>query len=225
MTPRLIVFDLDGTLVDSKRDLADAVNALIAELGGAALPEQAVADMVGKGAAVLIRRALAATGVDVDLRAALARFLELYDERLLVHTAPYEGMADALAALAPHVPMAVLTNKPARATERILAGLGLRGHFRDVMGGDTAFGRKPDPAGLLALIERAGATPETTWLVGDSRIDLETARRAGVRICLARYGFGYRFDPGDFDGTELFVDAPSELPKKWGLAPFPTQRS
>jgi phosphoglycolate phosphatase len=117
--------------------------------------------------------------------------------------------------------MAVLTNKPARATERILAGLGLRERFRDVIGGDTAFGRKPDPAGLLALIERAAATPETTWLVGDSRVDLETARRAGARICLVRYGFGYRFEPGDFDGTEIFVDSPSELPTKWGLAPLP----
>jgi phosphoglycolate phosphatase len=221
VTPRLIVFDLDGTLVDSKRDLADSANALIAELGGVSLSEDQIIAMVGEGAAVLVRRALLAAGLDPESATALPRFLELYDERLLVHTAPYDGMVDALAALAPAVSMAVLTNKPARATERILAGLGLRERFRDVIGGDTAFGRKPAPAGLLALIERAGATPETTWLVGDSRVDLETARRAGARICLVRYGFGYRFEPGDFDGTEIFVDSPSELPTKWGLAPFP----
>lgn len=224
MTPRLIVFDLDGTLVDSKRDLADSANALIAELGGVALSEDQVAAMVGEGAAVLVRRALEAAGLDPESATALPRFLELYDERLLVHTVPYEGMVAALTAFAPHVTMAVLTNKPGRATERILAGLGLREHFRDVIGGDTPFGRKPDPAGLLALIERASATPETTWLVGDSRIDLETARRAGVRICLARYGFGFRFESSEFDGSEQFVDSPSELPQKWGLAPFPERR-
>jgi phosphoglycolate phosphatase len=220
VTPRLIVFDLDGTLVDSKRDLADSANALIAERGGLPLSEEQVAAMVGEGAAVLVRRALQTAGLDPESADALPRFIELYDERLLVHTAPYEGMVDALTALAPQVPMAVLTNKPARASERILSGLGLRERFRDVIGGDTPFGRKPNPAGLLALIERASATPETTWLVGDSRIDLETARRAGVRICLARYGFGFRFGPGDFDGSELFLDSPSELPQKWGLAPF-----
>jgi len=221
VTPRLIVFDLDGTLVDSKRDLADSANALIAELGGVSLSEDQIVAMVGEGAAVLVRRALQAAGLDPEIATALPRFLDLYDERLLVRTAPYDGMVDALEALAPAVSMAVLTNKPARATERILAGLGLRERFRDVIGGDTAYGRKPDPAGLLALIERAGATPETTWLVGDSRVDLETARRAGARICLVRYGFGYRFEPGDFDGTEIFADSPSELPTKWGLAPLP----
>lgn len=208
---RLVVFDLDGTLVDSKRDLAEAANALIVELGGAPLSEDSVAGMVGEGAALLVRRALAASGLDPEAPGALPRFLELYDERLLVHTVPYEGVAEALAVLGARAPMAVLTNKPTRATERILVGLGLRKRFRDVIGGDTPVSRKPDPAGLLELISRAGAAPATTWLVGDSQVDLETARRAGVRICLARYGFGYRFQPGDFDGREYFVDAPAEL--------------
>jgi phosphoglycolate phosphatase len=208
---RLVVFDLDGTLVDSKRDLADAANALIAELRGMPLTEEQVAGMVGEGAALLVRRALGRSGVDTDLHAALTRFLELYDERLLAHTRPYDGIPEALAALAPSVAMAVLTNKPTHATERILAGLGLRGYFRDVIGGDLPVGRKPDPAGLLELIARADATPETTWLVGDSKIDLETARRASVRICLARYGFGYTFDPVNLDGSEMIVDAPAQL--------------
>ena len=211
MTARLVVFDLDGTLVDSKRDLADAANALIAERGGMPLTEDQVAGMVGEGAALLVRRALRAAGIDPDLRGALARFLELYDERVLVHTAAYDGIEEVLATLAPRVPMAVLTNKPTRATERILSGLGLREHFRDVIGGDTPLGRKPDPAGMQELIARAGATPGTTWLVGDSRVDLDTARRAGTRICLARYGFGYRFEARDFDGREVFVDTPAQL--------------
>jgi phosphoglycolate phosphatase len=215
VTPRLIVFDLDGTLVDSKRDLADAVNALIAELGGTALSEQTVADMVGEGAAVLIRRALAAVGFDVDVHFALARFLQLYDERLLMNTVPYEGMTDVLTALSPHVRMSVLTNKPTRATERILDGLGLRDRFRDVIGGDTPLGRKPDPAGLRALIAGADATPETAWLVGDSPVDVETARRAGAGICLARYGFGYKFPDHAFLGDELFIDRPRDLISIW----------
>jgi phosphoglycolate phosphatase len=206
-----VVFDLDGTLIDSKRDLADAANALIGELGGRQLAEDQIANMIGEGAALLVRRALRAAGLNPGLHGALQRFLELYDERLLAHTVPYEGIAAALAALAPRVQMAVLTNKPTRATEGILAGLGLRGRFRDVIGGDTPFGRKPDPRGLQELMSRAKATAETTWLVGDSRVDLETARRAGVRICLARYGFGFRFDPLDLDGSELIVDSPSDL--------------
>jgi phosphoglycolate phosphatase len=208
---RLVVFDLDGTLVDSRRDLADAANALIAELGGTPLNEEQVAGMVGEGAGVLVRRVLRACGADADAQAALVRFLDLYDDRLLAHTRPYDGIPEALAALAARVPLAVLTNKPTRATERILSGLGLRGYFRDVLGGDSVFGRKPDPTGLNELMSRASAAPGTTWLVGDSRVDLETARRADVRICLARYGFGYRFEAGDFDGRESFIDTPAEL--------------
>jgi phosphoglycolate phosphatase len=107
--------------------------------------------------------------------------------------------------------MAVLTNKPAQATERILSGLGLRGYFRDVIGGDSPLGRKPDPAGLVELMSRAGARLEETLLVGDSKIDLETAHRASVRICLARYGFGFTIGPDDLDGRESFVDVPCEL--------------
>lgn len=211
MSVSFVVFDLDGTLVDSQRDLADAANALIVERGGAALPVDAIAGMVGEGAALLVRRALIAAKLDAEPRDALPRFLDLYDERLLRHTALYEGMADVLESLAERLPLAVLTNKPGRATERILDGLGVRRYFRDVVGGDTPFGRKPDPAGLRELIARAGVTPDGTMLVGDSRIDLETARSAGTGICLARFGFGYRFEAGDFRGDEIFIDAPGDL--------------
>jgi phosphoglycolate phosphatase len=209
---QLIVFDLDGTLVDSRTDLASAVNALIEELGGARLPVQAVADMVGEGAGVLVRRALRAASLSKVPVGALERFLELYDERLLDDTRPYGGTAETLELVAARgLPMAVLTNKPGRATERVLEGLGLRRYFQDVIGGDAPFGRKPDPGGLLHLVQTADATPATTLLVGDSRVDLETARRGGTRICLARYGFGYRFEEGDFEGAELFIDAPGDL--------------
>ena len=191
---RLIVFDLDGTLVDSRRDLADSANALIRELGGHPLTEEAIGAMVGEGAAVLVRRALAAAGV-TESAGALARFLELYDARLLDHTAPYEGIEDALNHAHRRARVAVLTNKPTRATERILDGVRLRSLVDDVIGGDGPHPRKPDPAALIELMTRAGATRDSTLLVGDSLIDHETARRAGVRCCLAKYGFGFQTFP------------------------------
>lgn len=207
----LVVFDLDGTLVDSKRDLADAANALLEELGAAPLSEDRIAAMLGEGAALLVRRALTAAGLDPEIPHALARFLELYDDRLLRHTALYAGMSEALTELAARLPLAVLTNKPAPATEKILSGLGVRSLFAHVVGGDTPFGRKPDPSGLHHIIYSAGVSKASTLLVGDSPVDRETARRAGTQICLARYGFGYRFDSSDFRGTELFIDTPHEL--------------
>jgi phosphoglycolate phosphatase len=188
----LVVFDLDGTLVDSRRDLADAANAMVVELGGEPLSEVQVGDMVGEGATLLVRRVLDAAGVEAELPAALNRFLELYDQRLLIHTKPYDGIVEALETLNARVPLAVLTNKPQAATDRLLAGLGLRGFFRDVVGGDTEYGRKPDPSGLNELARRSGVTITETMLVGDSPVDLETTRRAGCRVALVSYGFGFR---------------------------------
>ena len=209
---RLIVFDLDGTLVDSRRDLADSANQLIAELGGAPLSEEAIGRMVGEGAALLVQRALAAAGVG-DRPGALQRFLAIYDARLLDHTHAYDGIPDAIAAARRHARLAVLTNKPAAATARVLEGLGLRAAFDDVIGGDAAWPRKPDPAALLDLAARAGATPARALLVGDSAVDHETALRAGARCCLASYGFGYATFPAErLTGHEWVVRTPAELP-------------
>lgn len=209
---RLVVFDLDGTLVDSQKDLADAANALIADLGGTPQTDEAIAAMVGEGAAVLVRRALAAAGLPPATPGALDMFLRHYDERLLRHTRPYDGMLAVARALhANQRIVSVLTNKPTHASVRILRELGFEPLLSGVIGGDTAFGRKPDPAGLHQLISDAGATAATTLLVGDSPVDLETARRAGSAVCLARYGFGYRFAGTEFRGDEFFIDAPAEL--------------
>jgi phosphoglycolate phosphatase len=208
---RLVVFDLDGTLVDSRKDLADAVNALLAELGRPSLPEATVGDMVGEGARVLIDRALAASGVEPALApAALQRFLALYDARLLDHTGPYDGIPELLRALHGRVRLAVLTNKPAAAAVRILQGLKLAPFFDEVIGGDSPLPRKPDPAALLHLMDRFGAAPNETTLVGDSRIDLETARSAGVRACLVRYGFGFRFEEAELRGVAV-AGSPREI--------------
>lgn len=210
---RLTVFDLDGTLIDSRRDLADAANALLEELGARPLPIDAVAAMVGEGAAVLVRRALAASGLDPEAPGALERFLAHYDRRLVAHTRPYDGMLDALQSLKPSTVLAVLTNKPARPTRTILDALGLAPFFDHVVGGDTPYGRKPDPAGLLHLMKAAGVDAGATVLVGDSPIDRETAWRAGTGVCLVRYGFGFTFARGDLRGDELLVDRPGDLPR------------
>jgi phosphoglycolate phosphatase len=207
----LVVFDLDGTLVDSSTDLANAVNALLAELGVNQLPDPQIVSMVGEGAAVLVRRALTASGLDPQTPTALDRFIAHYNAHLLDHTQPYPGMTETLGRLAARVPLAVLTNKPGYATDRVLEGLGLREYFRETIGGDTSFGRKPSPAGLQHLARAVRANAASVLLVGDSPVDLATARNAGASICLARYGFGYRFAADDFRGDESFIDAPLDL--------------
>lgn len=208
---KLVVFDLDGTLVDSWKDLADSANALVREYGGRPVADAAVAGMVGDGAGVLVHRVFAAAGLGSPPPEALARFLAIYDTRLLDHTTPYPGVSDLLARLARLVCLAVLTNKPGGATARVLDGLGLAPYFAWVVAGDGPLARKPDPEGLLHLMRQANAPPDATVLVGDSGNDLETARRAGSRICLARYGFGYRLTDADLHGDERLADTPRDI--------------
>jgi phosphoglycolate phosphatase len=208
---RLVVFDLDGTLIDSRQDLADAANALIVERGGQALPVDAVAGMVGEGAALLVKRALTAAGLEPDATAALPRFLQLYDERLLANTRLYPGTREALEAIARDARLAILTNKPQRPTERILEGLDVGRFFSHVVGGDTPFGRKPDPAGIAHLMTASRTSRAETTLVGDSAIDLRTGRAAGVRICLVTYGFGFPLAARELSGEELLAESPAEL--------------
>ena len=206
---RLAVFDLDGTLVDSRRDLATAANALVTELGGHPISEERVGDMVGEGAAVLVTRALRTAGLDPGTPGALERFLDLYDEHLLDTTAVYEGIPEALVRLLPIVPLAVLTNKPQQPTDQIIDALDLRRYFRLVLGGDSRHGRKPDPAGLLYLSRAFGVAPAETMMIGDSPIDLETARRAGTQACLLGYGFGFR--PVELAAGERVIGSPGDL--------------
>jgi phosphoglycolate phosphatase len=215
---RLIVFDLDGTLIDSRRDLAASANALIVERGGRPLPETDIGRMVGEGAAVLVRRALAAAGLPVEADS-VPRFLELYDERLLDATRPYAGIPEALDAIAARAAIAVLTNKPLAPSRRLLEELGLARVIATVIGGDSGFPRKPDPASLIHLIATFGTSPRQTVMVGDSWIDHETARAAGTAICLARYGFGYEGFPGDrLRGDEAWADEPAHLVAAVGLS-------
>lgn len=210
---RLVAFDLDGTLVDSRRDIADAVNDLIVERGALALAEEAIGRMVGDGASVLVARAFSAAGLTYD-DSALDRFLALYDARLLGHTRPYPGVVDLLAALESRATLAVLTNKPIAPTRQILEGLGLARWFTPerVLGGDGPLARKPDPAGLLRLAAEAGATPGEVLMVGDSVVDWRTARAAGSRACLVRWGIGFEAIPqADLTADDVVIDAPHDL--------------
>jgi len=209
----LIVFDLDGTLVDPRRDISDAANALLEACGAVRLPEHRIGRMVGDGAATLVARAFEFSGIEQPPDA-LARFLALYDERLLNHTRPYPGMPGVLALLAQRAKLAVLTNKPIAATRRILAGLDLARYFPEdaVIGGDGAFPRKPEPAGLQHLIARAGVAAESALVVGDSIIDWGVARAAATPVCLAKYGFGFESIPAqDIRPCDRIINAPAEL--------------
>jgi phosphoglycolate phosphatase len=202
---KLLVFDLDGTLIDSAQDLCNSVNAALNELNLGPLPDPAIAGFVGNGAPALMRRALAlAANITPDLvnealfAKAYAFFLQYYREHKLDFTYAYEGVLDALTALrelhdAPGGPqriMAVLTNKPVRPARGICEGLGLADYFLHIYGGDSFSLKKPDPLGLRSLMEETGATPEETVMIGDSCVDVETARNAGAWSIGCAFGFG-----------------------------------
>ncbi|HUR33648.1 MAG TPA: HAD family hydrolase [Vicinamibacterales bacterium] len=208
----LFVFDLDGTLVDSRRDIAESANAVLVECGRAPHSEDTIGSMVGDGAAVLIARAFEAAGGPVPADG-LERFLRIYNQRLLRHTRAYAGIPALLDALARRGTLAVLTNKPAIATRAILDGLGLAGFFGErVLGGDGPHPRKPDPAGLRQLMAGATMAAARTLMIGDSIVDVRTARGAGALACVARYGFGFQdFIMEELETRDLVIDSPLDL--------------
>ena len=209
----LYVFDLDGTLVDSRRDIAESANEMLEACGASALPEEVIGRMVGNGAPTLVARAFAAAALEPPADA-LKQFLHIYNRRLLVHTRSYEGIPDVLETLRGRAALGVLTNKPLAATRSILEGLGLARFFDGdaVVAGDGAFGRKPDPSGLRYLSSRASVQPGATLLVGDSLVDWQTARNASAPVCLARYGFGFEDFPVQSLGpADHLIYRPSDL--------------
>lgn len=189
MSYDLLVFDLDGTLVDSQRDLTQAVNATRAWMGLEPLPAENVSRYVGNGAPVLIQRALPDAGEE-DWSRGLTFFLEYYREHMLDSTRLYPGVREALDELhAARVPLAVLTNKPIRFSLQMLEKLGLDLHFFRVYGGNSFPEKKPSPMGLEALITEARVKRDRTIMIGDSAVDVQTARNAGVLACGVRWGF------------------------------------
>jgi phosphoglycolate phosphatase len=186
----LLIFDLDGTLIDSKLDLAHAVNATRLHMGMSALDHERVYSYVGNGAPLLIRRALGERATEVHVEEALEFFLEYYREHYLDHTVLYPGVRESLDRFrAAGKRMAVLTNKPVRISTAIVNGLGVGEHFFRVYGGNSFDFKKPNPIGVEALIREAGVTAGRTLMIGDSSVDIQTARNAGILSCGVTYGF------------------------------------
>jgi phosphoglycolate phosphatase len=186
----LLIFDLDGTLIDSKLDLAHAVNATRSHMGLPALDHERVYSYVGNGAPVLIRRALGPDATEPHVDEALEFFLEYYREHYLDYTVLYPGVRESLDRLRDAGKrMAVLTNKPVRISKAILDGLGVGPHFFQVYGGNSFDFKKPHPIGVETLMQEAGVSSDRTLMIGDSGVDVQTAINAHIRSCGVTYGF------------------------------------
>lgn len=185
----VLIFDLDGTLIDSKLDLALSVNAALAHMGRPALPHERIYGYVGQGAPMLIRRSLGEGGNEQECQHALEFFLGYYHAHMLDNTTVYPGVREGLAQLA-GFHMAVLTNKPTRFSREILQGLGLAESFGYIYGGNSFERKKPDPTGVEVLLRDWKAAPREAMMVGDSEIDIQTARNAGTWACGVTYGLG-----------------------------------
>jgi 2-phosphoglycolate phosphatase len=207
---RLLAFDLDGTLVDSSRDIAAAANEALGRVapGTPQIPLESILAYVGEGARRLIERCLDHAQLDLSPDDVLAVYLECYAGRLLDTTCLYPGVGEALAALE-GTTLAVLTNKPGDFSRAILEGLGVARHFARIWGAGDVTSPKPDPAGLLRLMSDVDAAPAETWMVGDSATDVGAGRAAGTRVAGVTWGF----HPAALRaaGPDLLIDDPREL--------------
>jgi phosphoglycolate phosphatase len=208
-----LVFDLDGTLIDSAPDLAGALNTLLDEEGLAPLPVESVRNMVGEGAVRMIERGLEAHGrtltpeMTEDYR---QRFIALYEQRMTDETVIFPGVMEALGVLAEGGrPMAVCTNKPEGLSLAILADLGMARYFSAVIGGDSLAERKPHPLPLTTAVKRAGGDPGNAVMIGDSMTDVAAARAAGTPVVVVSYGYT-RIPPREL-GADLVIDAFAHL--------------
>ena len=212
---KLVIFDLDGTLIDSRLDLVHSVNAALRHIERPELPDDVIASYVGDGAPALIQRALGAEASNEKLaRQGLEFFLSYYREHKLDHTSVYPGIPDALTtiqSLANEKPrkMAVLTNKPVVPSRQIVESLKLGRFFMQIYGGNSFATKKPDPEGALKLVTEAGVRPEETVIVGDSHVDVETGINAGLWTVAVSYGFA----PHTLNSNppDVLLDAPHEL--------------
>lgn len=203
---RLIIYDLDGTLVDTERDIATAVNAMLAGLGAAPRPQPEIRGFVGRG----LRELVAATLNTQDpgrIETAMERFAIHYQAHLLEHSRLYPGCLALLEHFRGRIQV-VLTNKPDPFARQVVEGFGLTSYFAEVIPGNSDYPKKPDPAAALALMRRHGASPARTLLIGDSPIDIETGRRAGIFTVVVGHGFS--------DPEELRQAAPDALTADFG---------
>lgn len=208
---KLLIFDLDGTLIDSRQDLCNSVNGMLRYLGRPELPCDLVASYIGDGAPMLVRRALGDPADEDYLRAALEYFLSYYREHKLDTTFVYPGAMEALQAIADGRKMAVLSNKPVNPSRAIVEALGLKRFFAQVYGGNSFSTKKPDPFGARALLHEFGVQPEEAMIIGDSSNDVLTGRNAGIWTCGCCYGFA----PHTLEQAppDVLIDDPSELPQ------------
>ncbi len=214
---KLVIFDLDGTLIDSRLDLVHSVNAALRHIGRPELPDDVIASYVGDGAPILIQRALGGDTVEEAIvRQGLQFFLSYYREHKLDHTTVYPGVKEALTGVQrssngnPRA-MAVLSNKPVVPSRAIVEALGLGPFFKQIYGGNSFATKKPDPEGARKLLEENGVRPEEVVIVGDSHVDVET----GVNAGLWTIGVSYGFAPHTLEEQppDVLVDAPHELAK------------
>ena len=219
---KLVIFDLDGTLVDSRLDLANSINAMLRHSGRPELPCEVISSYIGDGAPMLVRRALGDPDQREVVGAALEYFMQYYREHKLDNTYVYDGVREALASIQSGSngkssnatlgrTLAVLSNKPVHPSRQIVKAMGLEEFFFQVYGGNSFHTKKPDPAGVEALLSEAKVQPQEAMLVGDSDIDVVTARNAGIWSCGVSYGFAphtFRAAPPD-----VMVDEPGEWPR------------
>jgi phosphoglycolate phosphatase len=210
---KLLIFDLDGTLIDSRRDLVNSVNAALRSLGRDELPSDEIAAMVGDGAPTLVRRALGDTADEVLVNRGLESFLSYYREHKLDYTRLYDGIPEALETLqganGTRRVMSVLTNKPVHPSRAIVRALGIAERFVSIYGGNSFEAKKPDPVGIHTILAETRVRAEEAVMIGDSAVDILTGRAAGTWTCGVTYGFAPHTlveTPGD-----ITFDSPQEL--------------
>lgn len=206
---KAIVFDLDGTLIDSKLDLVLSMNATLVHLGRKPLEHEQIASYVGGGVPLLIKRALGEGAKEDEVEKGIVYFLDYYRAHMLDNTRPYAGVRECLEALQGRA-LAVLTNKPVKFSQAIIEGLNMSRYFRFVYGGNSFEKKKPDPVGLRALLRDFQIEPRELMMVGDSDVDIQTARNAGTLACGVTYGLG-KMQPQL--PPDLLLDTLADLPK------------
>ena len=212
--PTSIVWDLDGTLVDSAPDLASALNIVLDKRGFFSHSIDVVRTMIGNGVPKLVERGFNAVGMRLDaaqLEELVEMFMQEYVACATEQTRPYPMVAEVLDQIRDmNIPMGVCTNKPEAISRQILDGLGLSGYFSSVIGGDTTTGRKPDPLPLLTCLKELVSTPQLSLMIGDSAVDVNAARAAGVGVCVVPWG--YRPVPAEDLGADFVLSDLARLP-------------
>ena len=208
-----VVWDLDGTLVDSAKDIATSLNRLLGENALAALDDARIKNMIGEGVAVLIRRGFEAHDISPGgkrLEQLVERFLVIYSASATAYTRLFPGVREVLATLGDAgIRQAVCTNKPEAITRQVLGDLGIASHFDVVIGGDTLPRNKPDPLPLRTTLQRLGVSPEQSLMVGDSAIDVLTAHAAGVDVAFVTFGYGP--GPSEPQRADFLIDDVAQI--------------